>query len=206
MHRAERDLESRLLHILELLGPESEFDEVRRSAAERLKELTAAWGRGDGCESGARRLVEALESGDVTVAPPGDLLERLKVLLIAQAVSPNDYRDLLDFRDSAPNVFATEDMEVIAEQFLYEAGETLGYNTHVFKDTEEVEDYAVVAEMLGVEIDPDLIEQARLEVAEAADARTEIAFEGYRENARESLMDSASERAEMDALFSRLLD
>ena len=205
MHRAERDLESRLLFVLSLLGPRKEFDKVRRSAAERLKKLTAAWEQGDGCAAGARRLVGALESGELTIEPPDDLLQRLKILLVAQAASPEDYRDLVDFREEVPQVFSEENIETIAEQFLFEATEAL-HNVQNFKSTEEVDDYGVVAEMLEVEIDPNLIDQARHEVAEREDARAEMDLESYREANRETMMDRAAERVEIDNLFSHLLD
>jgi hypothetical protein len=205
LHRAERDLESRLLFVLNLLGPEKEFATLRRSAAELLEELTAAWNRGDGCADGARILVDALTTEEPPVEPPDDLLQRLKALLVAQAASPEDYRDLVEFRDGAPDVFSEDDMDEIAGQFLFEATEAL-YNVQSFKSTEEVEDYALVAEMLDVELDSDLLEQARHEVAKRENARDDVDLETYWEATRETRMDQAAERAEIDNLFSHLLD
>lgn len=205
MHRAERDVESRLLFVLSLLAPGEKFDEVRRPAAERLEKLTTAWEQGDGCAAGARRLVDALESGKHTIEPPENLLQGLKMLLVAQASSPADYRDLADFRDEAAQVFSEEDIGAIAEQFVFEATEAL-HNVQNFKSIEEVDDYEVVAEMLGVEIDRDLIDQARDGVAAREDARAEMALESYRKANRETMMDRAAERVEIDNLFSHLLD
>lgn len=205
MHRAERDLEYRLLFVLSLLGSGKRFDKLRRSTAERFQELTAAWEQGDGCASGARRLVAALESEELSIEPPADLLQRLKTLLVAQAASAKDYHDLLDFIKEAPQVFSDEDVDGIAGQFLFEATEAL-HNPDSFKWIGEINDYEDVADALDVDINPDLLEQARRKVAERQKARAERDLGSYRQAARETKTNRAAERTEIDNLFNRLLD
>lgn len=205
MHRAERDLESRLLFVISQLRPGGEFDEVRRLAAKRLAELTTAWERGDGCALGARDLVAALETGELTIEPPNYLLQRLKTLLIAQTASAQAYMDLLAFREEAPQVFSEEDIERIADQFLFEATEALRH-PHDFKSIIEINRYEDVADVLDTSLDNDLLAKARREVADRRNPRTGIDLESRREAARKAITSHEAERAEIDNLFSHLLD
>lgn len=205
MHRAEQDLESRLLFALSLLRPGEEFDEVRHSAAERLTELTTAWERGDGYALGARDLVTALETGELTIEPPDDLLQRLKTLLVAQAASAEAYIDLLAFREETPQVFSEEDVEGIADQFLFEATEALR-NPRDFKGIGEINHYEDVADVLDVSLDSDLLAKARREVADRMNSRAEIDLESRQDATRKAITDRDAERAEIDNLFSHLLD
>jgi hypothetical protein len=205
MHRAERDLESRLLFVISLLRPAEEFDEVRRSAAKRLAELTTGWERGDGCALGARGLAAALETGELTIEPPDNLLQRLKTLLIAQTASAEAYIDLLAFREEAPQVFSEEDIEGIADQFLFEATEALR-NAHDFKSIIEINRYEDVADVLDVSLDNELLAKARREVADRRNPRAKIDLESRREADRKAMTSREAERAEIDNLFSHLLD
>jgi hypothetical protein len=208
IQRAELDLESRLTRVLNLLGPGDEgadFDEARRAAAKRLDELSAAWIRGDGCASGVWLLMASLELWEAPIDRPADLDRRLMSLLVAQAASPADYRSLLDFGEDNPQILSADERETIATQFLFEATEALR-NSHELKASESVDDYIAVAEELGVEIDPELIEEARRTIASKKAARAERGLESIDNRSRESMVDVASEQAEIDNLFSRLLD
>ncbi|HEX5591752.1 MAG TPA: restriction endonuclease [Solirubrobacterales bacterium] len=205
LHRAERDLESRLLFVLSLLGPGKEFEELRRSADERFQELAAGWQQGDGCAAGARSLVAALEAEDLNVDPPADLLRRLKTLLVIQAASAEDYRDLLDFIEEAPQVFSDEDIDSIADQFLFEATEALN-NPQEFKSIVEINKLEDIADMLDLQLDPHLLGQARQNLTGRRKARADMDFESHRKATAKTSMSRVAEGVEIDNLFSHLLD
>jgi hypothetical protein len=204
MHRAERDLKSRLRFVLSLLGPGKEFEEPRRAAGELLVELTAGWQQGDGCPSGARSLAAGLEAEELGIDPPADLLQRLKTLLVTQAASAEDYRDLLSFIKEAPQVFSDDEIDNIADQFLFETTQAL-HNPQQFKSLLEINKLEDIADMLEIEIDPDLLQKARQKLTSRRKARADMVLESQ-EGSRETSMSQAAERVEIDNLFSHLLD
>lgn len=205
MERLPRELEQRLVFLLRLSGKhDPEFEVVRCFAAERLELLTAEWRQGIGSDSGAVRLVEFLLSDDSPLEPPDTLVEDLKELLTRTADVPEDYRRLLSVRELAPETFSDDDMEEICEKFRDQAINDLQYNTHIFNSLEEIDLYAIVAEELGIEIDPEIVEEAREELGMALDHQTDMEMERMRGDGGRA--NWASEQSEMDALFSRLVE
>jgi hypothetical protein len=104
----------------------------------------------------------------------------------------------------APETFSDDDMEEICEQFRDQAINDLQYNTHIFNSLEEIDLYAIVAEELGIEIDPEIVEEAREELGMALDHQTDMEMERMRGDGGRA--DWASEQSEMDTLFSRLVE
>jgi hypothetical protein len=204
IERLPRELEQRLVFLLRLSGKDPEFEVVRCFAAKRLELLTAEWRRGIGSDSGAAHLVEFLLADDSPLEPPNTLVEDLKELLTKTAEVPEDYRRLLSVRELASETFSDDDMEGICEQFRDQAINDLQYNTHIFNSLEEIDLYAIVAEELGIEIDPEIVEEAREELGMTLDHQADIEMERIRGDGGRT--DWASEQGGMDALFSRLIE
>lgn len=69
---------------------------------------------------------------------------------------------------------------------------------------EEIDLYAIVAEELGIEIDPEIVEEARQELGTALDRQVDMEMERMRGDGGRAGW--ASELGEMDVLFSRLVE
>lgn len=200
--RASRALEQRLVFLLRLIDSDEGFDALRKFAANRVDWFAARWRGGAGNEPGAVALVRLLLAEDPPLTPPSDLFEDMKILLKSTAGAPTDYQRLLEARELAPDEFSEEEMEEIGEQFLEQAISDLEDNPEVFSSVEEIDLYSVVAEELGIELDPDVVEQARDQLGAALDRREEMELEQMERGPR----GSPAEQSQMDTLFARLLD
>jgi hypothetical protein len=174
----------------------------------RLEELRERWRRTVGITRTAIQLAESLDAeglrfGSDRAQIPEGILEDLKALLIQGATTPEDYRQIIEFRADHAELFSTEENEEICEQFLSGAADDLTYNTDTIRSLEELDEYGIVAEELGVEIDPKLVEGARSDIEEGL-AQAEAAYDGYEDERGDARGGYASEVAEMDSLFSRL--
>ncbi len=207
--RGPLNLEQRLDLIL-TLAASSEDDAaaaLRDPILTRLAELRERWCRGSGITRTAVELAGRLDRGSVGLGGellevPAGILVDLKELLVQEVGTPEEYRRLIEFRDDNPGLFSTAENEEIAEQFLSNANDDLTYNTHIFRSLEELEEYGIVAEELGVELDEKMVDGAREDVEEGL-AQADSAYDGY-EGESAAGGGGLGEVAEMDALFSRL--
>jgi hypothetical protein len=183
LERSPLNLELRLgfvLELLELAPASEELEELRETACARFEELRERWRNGVGITRSAIELIGKLGAPDSPIPLPVEALEDLKRFLIETAATPEDYRRLLTYREMIPEVFDEEDSEEIIDRFRTDAIEELTYNVNEIRSLEELEEFGIVAEELGIELDSDLIDSARSEVEESL-SHADAAYEMYEE-------------------------
>lgn len=207
LERSPLNLELRLglvFDLLELAPVCEEFERLQEAACARFEDLRARWRNGVGIARSAIELIGKLAAPTSSVSLPVEALEDLKRFLIETAATPEDYRQLLIYREAIPEVFDEKDGEEIIDRFRSDATDELTYNVEEIRSLEELEEFGIVAEELGIELDSELIDSARREVEEGL-SHAEAAYEMYEEG-RGGGSSFTNEAAEIDALFSRLSD
>lgn len=207
LERGPRNLELRLLFVLELIDGRQadDFDLLRTAARERLEGLRVRWRLGVGVGSAALALVTRMEAENLPRSEADQILGDVKALLVKVAVAPEDYRQLVEFRENFPQVIAEEEMKEVAEQFRSQAQDDLTYNVESISSEEELYVYSTVAEELGIDLDEKLIEQANEEINRAAQ-ESGSGYDYYDDERGSSFGSLGNEQAEIDGLFGRLVD
>jgi len=182
-------------------------DEPLRS---RIREVYAAetetvrkrWEAGNGEEADALYLLRAMRGRDEGIQR---FAQSAKKLLIGGLHYPDAFRRLLELRDLTPDIFEPDEWEELRRSYLLVAEQELTNWTEIGA-LDELDDIERYADLMGVELDSNELEEVRDRVSERIDEAEDQAAKRAREHHVEEEPAPDSEDEEIEALFTRLAD
>jgi DNA polymerase III delta prime subunit len=180
--------------------------ELKDWISARLRERVGAWANASGHAGEALALGERLQEADEIEVPDG-WREALKVLVTADPSGPQEWRDVLELRELAPDLFPDDEWTELGLEFLRSAESYLSDNADNIESRDEIDSMSIVADEFGVELDSGWVQTAEDAIGDKLaqeDARQEMEYETWREERHLGATPGPAD--EMDQLFDRLAD